>query len=205
MQRLGAPARADQLGRQEFQELGVSRRRAGVAQVVGRGGQPRSEVVLPDPVGQHPGQQCRGPRAGPGEPPCQGQPPARRARPAERRASLVADCPGRPGTRGRRGRAVGPGVLGLPRRKSGDADRLGPEHRQPRRSGPGCGRRRAFSASITLSSRFCLAVFLLGSRSARVRSARFRRAISASIILLVGPPGRQDVRAARPRPRDRWA
>ncbi len=59
MQRLGAPARSHQLTGQELEQLGMRRGRAGVAQVVGRGGQPGAEMVLPDPVGQHPCQQRR--------------------------------------------------------------------------------------------------------------------------------------------------
>ena len=78
MQRLGAPARADQFGGQVFEQLGMRGRRAAQPEVLGRGDEADAEVPLPDPVGLHAGHQRRRPGAGLGEPSRQGEPAARR-------------------------------------------------------------------------------------------------------------------------------
>ena len=68
----------------------MGRRRAGVTQVVGCGGQTVAKMMLPDPVDQHPRQQGRRARAGLRQPSCEGQPPAGRGRAGPRWIRLIA-------------------------------------------------------------------------------------------------------------------
>ena len=63
---------------QQLEQLGMRRRRAGISEIVRRGGQPGAEMMLPDSVGQHSSQERRRPRAGLGKPARKGQPPAGR-------------------------------------------------------------------------------------------------------------------------------
>ena len=53
MHRLDAPTPRDELGRQPVEQLGVARRRPGLAEVVGRGNDPLAKVEQPDPVDHH--------------------------------------------------------------------------------------------------------------------------------------------------------
>ena len=75
MKGLRAPARVHQLRCQEFEQLGMTRRRPRVTEVFRGGRQPGSKMMLPDPVGQHAGQESRRPLAGLSEPSRQCQPP----------------------------------------------------------------------------------------------------------------------------------
>ena len=199
VQRLGAPARAHQLGGQELEQLGMSRRRAGVAQVVGRGGQAGAEMVLPDPVGQHPGQQRRRPRAGPGQPPRQGQPPAGRARARQTAASARSGLSGsvrKAGTPGPDLRAGRGRVAPEQERDRGPA--LARDVGRPRRSGRGGAGAGPSSASMHLAR--APSAWPSSPRPgpwAGAERPACRRAISASITLLVRLPGRTARRAGR--------
>ena len=96
MHRLDVPAGADELGRQPVEQLGVRRRLALDAEVLGRLDQARAEMVLPDPVDGHAGRQRV---VGTSQPARQAEAVARRAggqrRQARRdaRLDLLALCP----------------------------------------------------------------------------------------------------------------
>ena len=196
MQRLGAPARSHQLVGQILEQLGVGRGRAGVAQVVGRGGESGAEMMLPDPVGQHASQEGRRPRAGLGQPARQGQPPAGRAAIPARAVSARSDCRRSVKKSGTPGPTFGPGVAGLPRSKSGISAGLLPAQSPTQAIRPGFGRRRPSSASmIGLSGPLLSSYVRLGTVGERPASRT--RAISASIDLFVGLPARQLDREVR--------
>ena len=87
MDRLEPPALADQLAGQEVEEFGVGGSLALGAEVAGSGDQPSAEVVLPEPVDDHPSEQVAGSSVEVGEPLRQRGPAVRQLR-----ASEAATC-----------------------------------------------------------------------------------------------------------------
>ena len=83
--RLEPPAAADQLGGEPVEQFGVRRPLALRAEVAGRGDDPPAEVVLPEPVDDHPGQQVAGAGVDVGHPVRQARPAVRRPPPLRRR------------------------------------------------------------------------------------------------------------------------
>ena len=77
--RLEPPAVADQLAGQPVEQLGMRRRLPLLAEVARRGDDPAAEVVLPEPVDDHPGQQVARAPVDVGEPVGQGRPAIRRS------------------------------------------------------------------------------------------------------------------------------
>ena len=93
MNRLEPPAAADQLASQPFEQLGMVGPVAGRAEVVGRAHQALAEVVLPEPVDNHPRQQGAGAVVDVGEPLGQRHPLVSRA---ERSRSGSSELTARP-------------------------------------------------------------------------------------------------------------
>ena len=100
VQRLEVPALSHEFGRQPVEQLGMAGRLAQAAEVARRARQPPPEMVLPDPVDDHPGRKRI---VRPAQPAGQGQPPPGRLRRPRARldpAAAGSSTDGNPGSIG---------------------------------------------------------------------------------------------------------